>query len=63
MNKKHTLKTIKHPLKDLLLQTLESYVKEGEHQDGKNFWENYSSVTEIVEDFQLYCAYKDGLER
>jgi hypothetical protein len=63
MNKRHTLKMIKHPLKDLLLEMLEGYIKEGERQDGKGFWEHYSSVSEFAEDFSRHCVYKDGLER
>lgn len=54
---------IKHPLKDLLLEMLEGYIKEGERQDGKGFWEHYSSVSEFAEDFSRHCVYKDGLER
>jgi alpha-amylase/alpha-mannosidase (GH57 family) len=63
MISKHTTKTIKHPLKDLFLETLEAYIKAGEHQDGKGYWENFSSVTEIAEEFIQYAAFKDGLER
>jgi len=60
---KYTTTTIKHQLKDLFRETVEAYIKAGEHQDGKGYWENFSSVTEIAEDFIQFASFRDGLEK
>lgn len=60
---KYTTTTIKHQLKDLFRETVDAYIKAGEDQDGKSYWGNFSSVTEIAEDFIHFASFRDGLEK
>jgi len=57
---KHTPTTIQHPIKDLFREYQESYIKAGEHNDGKDYWENFSSVSEMIEDFKWFALFKEG---
>ena len=50
-SQKHEMETIKHPLKDQMIGLLKKWIKEGEHQDGEAFWDNFESPNEAVEDF------------
>ena len=54
---KHEFDTLSHPLKDEILGLLpldvkfKSWIKEGEHQDGETFWDNFERVQDAMEDF------------
>ena len=56
---KHEFDTLKHTVKDEMLQMLKSWIKEGEHQDGEAFWDNFPSPNEAVEDFLRTVEYKN----
>ena len=47
----HTLSTISSPLKQSLLDSLEEYLKAGEHQDGERFYGHYNTAGDLAEDF------------
>lgn len=47
----HTLSTISSPLKQSLLDSLEEYLKAGEHQDGEGFYGHYNTAGDLAEDF------------
>jgi hypothetical protein len=47
----HTLSTISNPLKQSLLDSLEKYLKAGEHQDGEDFYGHYETAGDLAEDF------------
>lgn len=47
----HTLSSISNPLKQSLLDSLEKYLKSGEHQDGEDFYSNYKTASDLAEDF------------
>lgn len=47
----HTLSTISNPLKQSLLDSLEKYLKAGEHQDGEDFYSHYETAGDLAEDF------------
>jgi len=47
----HTISTISNNIKQNLLDSLEKYLKEGEHQDGEGFYSNYKTAGELAEDF------------
>lgn len=35
-------------------ELITEYVQEAEHQDGDGYWEQFQSIEEVVEDFNLY---------
>lgn len=39
---------------------LEEYIREGEHQDGEGYWDNFPTVIESIEDFLLYIEVSEG---
>ena len=47
----HTISSIPNNIKENLLNSLEKYLKEGEHQDGEGFYSNYKTAGELAEDF------------
>jgi len=47
----HTLSTIPNSIKQSLLDSLEKYLKAGEHQDGEGFYGHYNSAGDLAEDF------------
>lgn len=52
----HGIDTLKHPLKDKFIDMMTEYIKEGEHQDGESFWDNFSSVKDILDDMNVYFS-------
>jgi hypothetical protein len=36
------------------LATVEEYIREAEHQDGEEYWDNFETLEELAEDFKLY---------
>jgi len=48
---KHEWETLKHPVKDRMVQWFKKWIKENEHQDGEGFWEQFSEPQDAVEDF------------
>lgn len=48
---KHEFDTLSHPIKDQLIEDFKSWIKEGEHQDGETFWDNFENTQEAAEDF------------
>lgn len=48
---KHEFDTLSHPVKDEMVQSFKNWIKEGEHQDGEAFWDNFEDVQEAVGDF------------
>jgi len=47
----HEYDTLSHPVKDEMVMAFKNWVKEGEHQDGEAFWDNFEDVQEAVGDF------------
>ena len=47
----HEYDTLSHPIKDEMMESFKTWVKEGEHQDGEAFWDNFEDVQEAVGDF------------
>ena len=47
----HEYDTLSHPIKDEMVQSFKTWIKEGEHQDGEAFWDNFEDVQEAVGDF------------
>lgn len=31
-----------------------AYINECEHQDGSGYWSNFTTLAEVIEDFELY---------
>jgi hypothetical protein len=48
---KHEFDTLSHPVKDEMVESFKNWIKEGEHQDGEAFWDNFEDVQEAVGDF------------
>jgi hypothetical protein len=36
---------------------VEEYISECEHQDGEAYWQQFESIAEMLEDFDLYEEY------
>ena len=47
----HDYDTLSHPVKDEMVESFKKWIKEGEHQDGEAFWDNFEDVQEAVGDF------------
>jgi len=47
----HEYDTLSHPVKDEMVMAFKNWIKEGEHQDGEAFWDNFEDVQEAVGDF------------
>ena len=47
----HEWDTLKHPVKDRIVDYWKKWIKENEHQDGEAFWDNFSEPQDAVEDF------------
>ena len=47
----HEFDTLSHPIKDEMIQQFKLWIKEGEHQDGEAFWDNFENEQEAVGDF------------
>jgi hypothetical protein len=47
----HDYDTLSHPVKDEMIESFKTWIKEGEHQDGEAFWDNFEDVQEAVGDF------------
>jgi hypothetical protein len=47
----HDFDTLSHPVKDEMVMAFKNWIKEGEHQDGEAFWDNFEDVQEAVGDF------------
>jgi hypothetical protein len=46
---------VKYGQANACLSTVEEYIREAQHQDGEEYWENhFSSPDEAIEDFVLY---------
>jgi len=60
---KHEFDTLKHPLKDETLKEvnrmLKLWVLEGEHQNGVDWWDQYPSVPDAIEDFIRTVEFKN----
>ena len=50
-SQRHEIDTISHPVKDRMMNMFKNWVKEGEHQDGEAFWDNFNTPNEAAEDF------------
>jgi hypothetical protein len=50
-NQSHEYDTLSHPVKDEMVMAFKNWIKEGEHQDGEAFWDNFEDVQEAVGDF------------
>ena len=44
-------------LKDALQNLVSEYIREAEHQDGESYWNNFSSLQELLDDVKRYAAY------
>lgn len=42
--------------RSLIQDRLESYVAEGEHQDGEGYWDQFEDVDAVVADFVLFLT-------
>ena len=47
----HEYDTLSHPVKDEMVDAFKNWIKEGEHQDGEAFWDNFEDAQEAVGDF------------
>jgi len=58
----HDAKGLEHG-ENLLIalnKLISEYSKEAIHQDGHGYWNNFSTVTELLEDLTLYSRFRDG---
>lgn len=46
---KSAVRSTRHP-------RAEEYIREAEHQDGEEYWENFANREEVLEDFARYIA-------
>lgn len=69
---RHHMHSIEHPLKTNFLEQVYAYVDhvdidalileyvlEGEHQDGRGYWNNFTNVLEVIEDFKRFVEFAD----
>lgn len=56
---KHEFDTLSHSLKDRMMGMFKTWIKEGEHQDGEAFWDNFSEPQDAVEDFLKFVEFKN----
>lgn len=50
----YNINAIEHPIKKQFLDLLAMYIKEGEHQDGEHFWDNFHNGEQVAEDFHRF---------